>query len=178
MYLFLLGPAQGSGVLADLAPTYKWSLWRPSLRNPIPPGPKGLALFIWWLLHAFRVFSNRDYSALIVNMDGRTVHRSCVFPRYFRFPFMSATDLQIGDTWTCPSERGKGVATFALKAIVECHAAHGRKLWYLVEDGNQPSVRVAEKAGFSEAGYGCRTRRFGLRILGQYVLTDRSQWTC
>jgi RimJ/RimL family protein N-acetyltransferase len=141
----------------------------------VPPGPKALAFIVWWLFHAFRVFSNRDYSALIVLRNGYPVHRSCVFPRYFRYPFMSATDLQIGDTWTCPSERGKGLATFALKAIAECHRVPGRELWYLVDEQNQPSIRVAENAGFSASGFGCRTRLFGVRILGQYVLTKRSR---
>jgi RimJ/RimL family protein N-acetyltransferase len=126
------------------------------------------------LFHVFRIFANRNYSAVIVFRDRAPVHRSCVFPGYFRFPFMSPLDLQVGDTWTSPSERGRGLATLALKAVVECCSDTGRALWYLADDQNKPSIRVAEKAGFTTAGRGHRTRPFGLRILGQYVLTDRS----
>ena len=86
---------------------------------------------------------------------------------------MSAADLQVGDTWTSPSERGKGLATSALGAIVECHAAVGRNLWYVAEEQNVASIRVAEKAGFARAGYGHRTTRFGFRIFGEYVITER-----
>src|SRR5437868_9514403 len=85
-------------------------LWRPSPLEATPPGVKGVAFKIWWAFHHFRIFANRAYALMLIYDGDRLVHRSGVYPRYFRFPFMSDQDLQIGNTWTDPQYRGKGLA--------------------------------------------------------------------
>jgi len=87
---------------------------------------------------------------------------------------MAIEDIQVGDTWTDPEFRGKGLATLALEAIMRRLDNQDRTCWYVVEADNAPSIRVVEKAGFVLAGRGVRTRPFGLGLLGQFQLTDLS----
>jgi RimJ/RimL family protein N-acetyltransferase len=121
-------------------------------------------------MHYLRLLANRDYSILLVYQGDEIVHRSCVFPRYLRFPFMSKNDLQIGDTWTTPSHRSRGLATFAIRKILELHQKPERRFWYLVDERNQASAGVVKKAGFVQVGRGEKRPRFGLRIIGAYVM--------
>ena len=121
-------------------------------------------------MHHLRMFANGDYGLLVVYDAGRIVHRSGLFPRYARFPFMTREDLQIGDVWTDPDHRSHGLASFALQELVRAKAGPGRRIWYVVELGNAASIRTVEKAGFTLVGQGARTKPFGLSLLGQFVM--------
>jgi RimJ/RimL family protein N-acetyltransferase len=88
---------------------------------------------------------------------------------------MAAADLQVGDTWTDPAQRGKGLATIALESITRMPPSRACTYWYVVEPDNRPSIRVVEKAGFTLVGRGNRTRRFGLGILGKFSLRAQEQ---
>jgi RimJ/RimL family protein N-acetyltransferase len=149
-------------------------VWRPRLFRWQPPGPYGLRFVIWWIFHWLRLFANRDYRVIVLRKQGQVVHRSCVFPGYFRFPFMSADDLQVGDTWTAPACRGQGLATSGLLRAVELSSRVGRVLWYVTDRSNPASVRVVEKAGFALHGQGVRTTPFGLRLLGSFRIARQS----
>jgi RimJ/RimL family protein N-acetyltransferase len=124
------------------------------------------------LFHYTRCFANRDYAIQLITYRGELVHRSCVFPPYFRFPFMARNDLQIGDTWTSSAHRGKGLAAFAMTAVVRTLRQPARNFWYLCDEENTPSARVAIKAGFSLVGKGIRGKRLGLRLFGTFQLTQ------
>jgi len=80
--------------------------------------------------------------------------------------------LQIGDTWTMPEYRGKGLATFAIRKILEKFQKSGRCFWYVVEENNLPSIRVIEKSGFLLKGKGIRTKRLGISLLGRFEMTE------
>ena len=86
---------------------------------------------------------------------------------------MSKNDLQIGDVWTHPEHRGRGLATYGLREIVRRRWVAGRRFWYVVDTGNGASIRVAEKAGFVKCGEGIRTKRLGLNLLGEYKMITR-----
>ena len=145
-------------------------LWRPSVGSVVPRGVPILPFAVWWLMHHLRLFANRDY-ALFAVYDGETIiHRSCVFPRYFRFPFMSREDLQIGDTWTAEEHRGDGIACFALQQITHRLQLPARRFWYVTSHNNHASIRVAEKVGLRKVGEGRRTKRFGIRVIGSFVI--------
>lgn len=152
------------------SPEYSWELWRPSLSALTPGGLSLLPFGVWWILHHLRIFSNRGYAVFLIRCHGEVVHRSVVTPGYFRFPFMRKMDLQVGDTFTAPRERGKGLAVFALHAILSSDDIVDRPYWYVVEKVNLASIRAAEKAGFQLAGEGVRTKRLGLRALGSYMV--------
>lgn len=161
-------PARG----AALPTGYDLTRWHPSLARPLPFGAAGGRWFVWAAFHYLKVFSGSDYSVIEIRRDGAVVHRSSVFPRYFRFPFMHPSDLQVGDTWTDPAERGRGLARAALHAAVGLARARGRRLWYLTTGDNQASMKVAAAAGLRLAGRGRRRARFGIRALGAFELVD------
>lgn len=170
---FVYDLANSQGESRTLDDTYRVVLWRPGLRAFIPAGCDIFPFGVWWLFHFFRVFSNRDYCVLLVFAEATLIHRSCVFPAYFRFPFMRQKDLQIGDTYTHPEYRGFGIATMALKDAADRLATDGRVIWYVVGENNHGSIRVAEKAGFRRAAYGTRRSRFGVLLLGYYDIEQR-----
>ena len=176
-FYFYAKSALGEGHVGILPAGYRWELWRPKLSSVVPLAMPKLRFAGWWLLHFMRVFRNRDYSMLLIYHQGQVVHRSVICPKYFRFPFMGDAVLQVGDTWTSDTHRGKGLATFTLQEILRSETQAGRLYWYVVETENRPSILVAEKAGFSRVGIGIRAPRFGIRLLGSYII-ERPRFTC
>lgn len=155
-----------------LPPGYDYRFWRPTLLDLAPP-TLGRKFSAWSLMHFFGIFRNRDFCLLLItDPDKNIVHRSCIVPAYFRWPFMSREDLQISSTWTDIDQRGKGLATKALAYAVEAMAKPGRVFWYTTREENAASVAVCVKAGFAFAGHASRVSCMGLRILGQLVLED------
>ena len=146
------------------------TLWRPSILQTAPAGETKRLYLLWWFLHQAHLFANREFSVLAMHDGERLVHRTGVFPRYLRFPFMTADDLQIGDTWTHPAYRGRGLARFAITDVVRRMRAPGRRFWYLVESGNGASIRVIEQCGFAFLGEGKRRPRWGLDALSVFHL--------
>ena len=153
-----------------------YTFWRPSFLNwkpaELPFHPKFLA---WALLHHLHIFKNRRFSVFILRSEQRIAHYSFLFPGFFRFGFMGKKHLQIGDTWTEPSFRGQGLASFAIQKITEQHASANTSLWYLTEKDNVPSIRAAEKAGFILAGIGKRTKKLGIALFGSYQISKFQQ---
>lgn len=149
--------------------------WRPGRWRVKPTGFPVWPFFVWWMFHQLHLFANRGYCVILIRRRGEIVHRSCVFPRYFRFPFMSHEDLQVGDTWTAPEHRGLGLAVLGLRAAAKVASDTCPHLWYLVEEQNSASIRAVEKAGFRRVGRGCRTARFGSRLFGSFVIKQTVQ---
>jgi RimJ/RimL family protein N-acetyltransferase len=156
----------------DLPEGYVREIWHPSLLRFKARGTPPLPFVMWWVFHMLHIFSNRNYSLLLIRHNGIVVHRSVITPKYFRFPFMAASDIQVGGTWTDPKERGKGLATNALQCITMATFLSQRTCWYVVEAHNSASIRVAEKAGFTLSGSGVRTLPFRQSALGQYMRTE------
>jgi RimJ/RimL family protein N-acetyltransferase len=163
----------------NLSPTlpypYSYAIWRPSPLRVWPPNTRGIKLklrFLFrWILHQLHIFAGRNSGILVVYADTLLVHYSGFTPRYWRFPFLSDADLQIGDTWTHPAYRGQGLALFALQTIMQAESRPGRRFWYVVEAINAPSIRVVEKAGFCLAGEGAFVKRWGMKLSGAYVMS-------
>ena len=163
VYLFYRLDALEQSPLVQLKnPAFSAELWTPSLRAPWPHGAsrdKKLHFLFRTLLRVTRMFPSNDSGALVLYEAARLVHYSAFTPRYWRFPFLAGHDLQVGDTWTEPSYRGKGLAKRALQRLVTRMRMPGRNFWYVVEDINRASVKVAEDCGFRLAGIGTRVER-------------------
>lgn len=156
-------------------PDHTARLWRPGHGLAGPGGVAGGTYAFYGVWHHLRLFANRDYSALeIISRDGKIDHVSCIFPGFFRFPFMQPDDLQIGLTETSSDMRGRGLATRAILEIVEIFARPGRRFWYLTGADNSSSVRTIEKAGFAFVGEGAKEPRLGLTALGAYRLREKA----
>lgn len=143
-------------------------VWRPSRSRIRPAGLNLLPYAVWWLFDACGIFSNDNYGIFLFRQQGCIVHRTCVFPAYFRFPFMARSDLQVGDIWTDESRRGKGLAREMLRQIMAAHA--GKRIWFLCEATNTASASLAKAAGMVLHGTGRRESRFGIGLLGRFVV--------
>jgi RimJ/RimL family protein N-acetyltransferase len=137
-----------------------------------PPLLRSRVNWVWWLFHNLHVFRSRAFFVILVSREGRLLHRSSVFPPYFRFPFMRQADVQIGDTWTDEAERGRGIATEAIAVALALPLRRDGDAWYVVEETNRASIRAVEKAGFALVGRGRRLARLGLKALGYYAITE------
>lgn len=173
-YLFYLNSHLSSQSI-ETPEGYTSYFWKPKWRSLAPRRMHIYPFGVWWLFHYLRIFENGDYRLFLIVHDGIVVHRSVVFPPFFRFPFMSQQDLQIGDTWTDPNHRGRGLATLALFSIMSEYSLEKRRIWYIVESENQPSIRVVEKAGFERVGEGIRLSRMGIPLLGYYTIQEYTQ---
>lgn len=158
---------------AQLPPGVTSLLWRPGLTRVIPPPVRERALVAFWAYHHARAFANRDYSAVLVLVNGRVAHRSMVYPKYFAFPFMAPEDIQVGNTLTLVEFRGRGLATFALREAARLLRCPGRNIWYVADKANVASCRVAKHAGLSLVATATRRDRLRSHLLGRYVL-DKS----
>lgn len=161
-----------SGAADD--PGFSLELWKPSLREPWPRGAsrnKKFHFLFRTLLHVTRAFPSRQSGAMLLYDGTRLVHYSAFTPRYWRFPFLADADLQVGDTWTEPSYRGRGLARRALGRLLKLLAEPRRSIWYVVEDINRASIKVAEDCGFRLAGIGTRVER--LKGLDYYEIRIR-----
>jgi RimJ/RimL family protein N-acetyltransferase len=169
----ILALDQNNLMINDLRSDLQLHVWRPTIFNCKPPD-LGFFFVTWSIFNWLRIFLNCDYSIIyIFNSSKKIIHRSCVVPTYFRWPFMAENDLQISSTWTAPDWRGQGLATYALMYIVKSMSASNRQFWYVTRDANIPSIKVAQKAGFKVVGNAVRVKRFGSDLLGYLRMIDR-----
>jgi GNAT superfamily N-acetyltransferase len=170
---------QPSGEPVTLPEGYAFRWFSPTLRRPLPKAGGVYPFGVWYLFVLLGLFPRGAYRVLEVFRGDVSVHRVCLFPRFFRFLFMRPGDLQVGDNWTDPSSRGMGLATLAMRRVVEDVARPDRNLWGLIEGENKASIRVVEKCGFRCVARGRRVPRLGIAFFGHYVidewLVDESQ---
>jgi RimJ/RimL family protein N-acetyltransferase len=131
-------------------------LWRPTLAQPLPPDLPLFPFGVWSAFHFLKVFSAPDYAVLLIRQGERLVNRTCIFPPHFKFPFMRPEELQLAGLWTDPTQRGRGLGFLAVQEVFRRLGDPRRSLWYLAREGNRPSIRLAEKAGFQFRGMGAR----------------------
>ena len=170
------GPIDGARLeyLRTFSPEHVARLWRPDGLLSGPPGSRGYAHGVYAVFHRIGMFSNTDYSAIVIeSAEGTPDHVASIFPGFFRFPFMARDDLQIGATQTRPEARGQRLAPRAILEAMAMLGKKGRRFWYLSDATNTASCRVAEVAGLSPAGEGARLARFGLAVFGAYELAAR-----
>lgn len=163
------GLGRGSTALVTAMPEVELRLWRPH-QGLIPPQQSSV-FAAWWALHKIRVFKSGTYGVLLGVHDGEVVHRSCLMPAWYRWPYMADGDVQVSNTWTHPDFRGRGLAVETLRRVIE--ATHeSRTIWYSAHLNNEQSISVGRRAGMTEHAHAVRTKALGLRVLGQFVLDD------
>ena len=110
-YLLYRYRGESGGPPQALPRNYTWSMWRAYRRRPWPGGEcdakTKLRFFFRFVLYRLDLFANSDCGALCIFEKDNLVHYSAFSPRYWRFPFLRDTDLQIGNTWTEPSYRAE-----------------------------------------------------------------------
>ncbi len=173
-YSFSMDMLSNRKIRGPLPKGYSWMIWRPSLWQAWPSSStmelKSRFLFRWVLLR-LNIMHRPECGALLIYGERGLVHYSGFTAGYWRFPFMDHNDLQIGNTWTDPEHRGKGLALFGLQTLVENLSSPKRKLWYVVEAINTASIKVVERAAFTFTGDGTWIAPFGVKLMGAYHLT-------
>lgn len=168
----VLNRVAGGGLQAP----YGWTTWRPRSWSALPHGLPSLRLrlrFLFrWAVQRLRLFAGPGCGALLIYDREQLVHYSGFTPGYWRFPFVTGEDFQIGHTWTHPAHRGRGLALFALQKIVMTLTRPGRRFWYVVEVTNESSIRVAMKAQFILRGEGTWVMPWGFKLAGAYVIRN------
>lgn len=163
----------GPAVIID---EFDVEIWRPSWTAMRPSDWEGKRWVVWWLFDRTRVFRRRWYRVFTLRgSDGQIVHRSCLFPKFFRFPTVAHDEMQIGDVWTHPDFRGRGLTKLAIARLLAEVDDAARGIWYITESKNAASQAVARAAGFTLAGVGRRENRLGIGLLGRYVLAEGPQ---
>ena len=148
------------------------AFWRPGWFRLRPGGVPAMPFLAWGWCHALGLFASRDYALVLIFAGETLVHRTCLLPAHFRFPFMRPGDLQASGIWTHPDHRGHGLGLAALRAVFHQYRGSGRTLWYMVREDNLASIRLAGKAGFHPWGRGGKVARLGIGALGAYRITE------
>lgn len=144
--------------------------WRPDTDGAPPRGSRTPTNYFWWILSRAGAFARPGFAEVCIEQEGKIIHRLIVTPGWFRFPFMARGDLQIGNVWTAPVARRRGLARVA---IAEAHQRFGRsasRFWYVIDADNAASAAVARSCGYRLVAVGRRTRPLGLALLGRFVI--------
>lgn len=167
---FQYDPRAAARPLPQLSPDLHIHCWQPGRQGWPPRGSRGLKNQLWWLLTRAGAFARPDFTEIRIERAGRPLHRLIVTPRWYRFPFMAAGDLQIGDLWTSPGARRQRLAEAAIAEAHRRFADDCGTFWYVADADNEASTALAKSCGYRQVATGRRTRPFGTRILGRYVI--------
>lgn len=170
LFFACVGGAEPMGTELPEILSRQTEVWRPRLLDARPKGFPAYPFLVWWIFHYLRVFRAPDYQIFTFRENGNVVHRTCVFPPFFRFPFMAPGDLQVGDVWTHEAHRGRGLSATMLRHVIRSHP--GRRIWFLCEAGNTTSRRLAVSAKMKLCGVGHREARLGIHLLAKFVITS------
>lgn len=144
--------------------------WRPAVDGAPPRRGRSGENLAWFAFQHMGLFASDGFEELSIWRGERLLHRLVVTPRWLRFPFMTAEDVQIGGLWTDPQARRSGLASAAIAEAHRRHAAPGRRFWYVVDEANAASIGLAQARGYRLIGTGRRTRPLGLAALGRFQL--------
>jgi len=143
---------------------------KPTIYNVLRFAKNYYPFVSWWLFHHCGVFYNKCFFMIGHFENNQLVHRTCVFPGYYKFPFMNKEDLQLGEIWTKEDYRRKGLASHAIKYILNLDHYHNKTFYYVVSANNFESIRLAEKIGFIACYKAHKKRKMGLSFIGKYEI--------
>jgi RimJ/RimL family protein N-acetyltransferase len=150
-----------------LPPGIDARLWIPR-EEPRPPLVLRRAAV--WFQDRLGLFADGRFAELSLWRGEELVHRLVVTPRWYRFPFMEAGDLQLGALWTSPRHRRQGLAFAAIGEAHRRFGGPGQRFWYVADADNRASTALARLAGYELVGTGRRSRPAGFPLLGQFRL--------
>jgi RimJ/RimL family protein N-acetyltransferase len=117
-------------------------VWKPNRFSKYYLIPESRYLHLWYIITGF--YYEVWY---IENQEQEIVHHSLVHAKYFKFPFMREKDLQIGLVKTVKKYRNKGLATNVISHIINNYQLKENKIWYITQEHNKESIKVAKKNG-------------------------------
>lgn len=168
VHFYRYDPAQPERSAPPLPPRLRVRSWQPGGGGRLRPP---LSNLFWWALARAGSFKRTGFTEICIDEGRKRLHRLIVTPRWYRFPFMGAGDLQIGEVWTAPGGRRRQLARIAM-AEARRFAGEGTALWYVTDADNVASAALARSCGYRLVATGRRTRRLGIALLGQYVIDE------
>jgi len=130
--------------------TYR--VWKPSLFNIRPNGIK-LSLILPWLVYTcLPLFTARVFKIYLVYDQGKLVHYSFLFGRSYKFPFIQNNDIFLGPIWTSDEFRRKGISFNIATEIIYSFGEKDNYFWWMCDEKNTGSRKLAEKLGFLQYG--------------------------
>jgi len=116
---------------------------------------------LYWKL----IYGEEAYYITAIS-NGKIVHRSTLFSRNPRHPFMGPWDMQFGGAFTSPKARRKGIFMAALVSAANKFIASKRykidqsRLILLVRSENQITNKIAKDLGFILKGQVVKSKFF------------------
>lgn len=147
-----------------------WQVWRPGGKLALQALAFDPLRWAVTMQHKLGLFEDERYTELGIWSAATLVHRLIVTPRWHRFPFMAAGDLQIGGLWTHPTWRRRGLARVAIERAHRLFAIPGQRFWYVTDSANAASLALARGAGYRLVGEGRRTKPVGIALLGWFEI--------
>ena len=147
-------------------------IWSPSLFRLYPQGINGIKrkldfISLWLLYYLLGPPIKKKVFTFLLFDKEKVVHHSVVTTKSFKYPFMGENDLQIGMIFTEDEFRRRGLAAYKINEILRRYEKPGRKIWYITQEDNLASRRLAEKLGFSEYSKAIRKNVF---LFGKYEM--------
>lgn len=137
-----------------------FNFWTPAWTRLLPYAGAPSYFLLWWIFDRLSLFHNPHYAILtLADTNGRTVHRTCIFPGSFRKAFVDPNSVEIGAIWTHPAWRRRGLAKAMLLEALRALPGHFRYAYYLATEENAPSHALATAAGFNLLGRAQRPNR-------------------
>lgn len=138
---------------------FKLEIFIPNRLSITPLGLRlNFAFSIWYTLYLLLWMNQKkDYKFYTVYYGEQLVHYSVVLPKYYRFPFMEDTAIQIGPYWTKSYYRGRGLCPYVLSQIMSEYAKTKVYAYVIIRRDNVTSQRAAVKGGLIEWAYSFRT---------------------
>ena len=154
----------------DIRSKYLYYLWKPRSIFSKPPGLPIFPFLIWSIIFFKKsLFSNNGYKVYLILSNNKCINYCVILPFHFKFPFMGSNDFQIGPVWTHPNYKGKGLAKFSVRRIIELYSKEKpASFWYITRAENLASIRLAESLGFEKVGEGERLSPFGIYKIRQF----------
>ncbi len=163
-------PPTLSGVRSDV------TILKPTISNVLKFAQSYHPFIAWWFFHHSGVFYNKYFVMVVLLDKNQIVHRTCVFPGFYKFPFMDKEDLQLGEIWTREDYRNKGIATNVIKYILNLDQYKNKTFWYVVEESSSESVSLAESSGFYACYTAHKKNKMGMSFIGKYEISTKPEF--
>ena len=149
----------------------RFNRWVPSLNHPIP-SKKPWKYIIYTVFSLLRIFKNKNYSHYYL-LDSESIASSLLtIPAYFQWPFMQSNSVQFTYVMTAEEHRGKGLAWKGIYDAYRDLKNNGIKdFWYVTDNENIASQKLAKKMGFNFVG-SAKKRRSTLAIIKKLELDE------
>lgn len=170
MLEYLIFKYRNENIDAVLPVGLQFQIERPSLLNS---KPKWLSekYRIYYLFYLLGIFKNKHYYYVSGWVKGELSCFLIVVPKYYRWPFMGDSDVQLMYVVTKDRFKGKGFGTALLQFTINfLKSKNINSIWYVTDTDNIASQKLAAKVGFTLFSKAKRSYLFNIKFLKTLVI--------